>query len=73
MEFIKREVTFKNGAKHIEVRVKNPDGSIGRHVKFEPRPLILEEIFEFKMPFGQYKDLTLGEIFFKDFNYLQWL
>jgi len=73
MEFIKREVTFKNGAKHLEVRVKNPDGSPGRFVKFEGRPLDLNEIFNFQMPWGQYKDKTIGEIFSKDFNYLLWL
>ena len=73
MEFIKKEVTFKNGSKHLEVRVKNPDGSPGRFVKFEGRPLDLNEIFIFQMPWGQYKDLTFGEIFFKDFKYLVWL
>lgn len=73
MEFITREVMFKNGSKHLEVRVKNPDGSPGRFIKFESRPLSLAEIYGFKMPFGQYKDLTIGEIFVKDFNYILWL
>lgn len=59
---IEKEVTFKNGAKHIELRCRD----CGKFMQYKPQGS------PYKFYFGKYKDRLLSEVMSEDFEYVYW-